>query len=99
MAKKIVEVVITKRILIDLPEQVLTEEHLTAFKELFWDVDSHDDLYTCAAEQIALYGATYVEGVGLPSEMELTELPANGSEFHYELQEEDVETEILEDED
>ena len=62
--KKIVLVTIEKELEIDIPDEMLTPEHVEAFSKTMWEIEGPDELFGHAARQIAYYGAHFVEGLG-----------------------------------
>lgn len=62
--KKTVRVTIEKELEIDIPDELLTPEHVAAFSQSMWEIEGPDELFGHAARQIAYYGAHFVEGLG-----------------------------------
>lgn len=62
--KKTVRVTIEKELEIDIPDEMLTPEHVAAFSQTMWEINGPDELFGHAARQIAYYGAHFVEGIG-----------------------------------
>lgn len=62
--KKLVTVITTQEIEIDIPDDRLTPEFEAEFERGFFDIDGPDDLFTYAAGQVARHGAHFIEGLG-----------------------------------
>jgi len=62
--KKTVRVTIEKELEIDIPDEMLTPEHVEAFSKTMWEIEGPDELFGHVARQIAYYGAHFVEGIG-----------------------------------
>ena len=62
--KKTVRATIEKELLIDIPDEMLTPEHVDAFSKTMWKIDGPDELFEHAGRQIAYYGPIFVEGLG-----------------------------------
>lgn len=62
--KKIVIVTIEKEIELDIPDELLTEEHLEKFSSYMFPVDSVEDLFEHAAQYVARFDQSFVEGIG-----------------------------------
>lgn len=60
--KKIVT--IEKEIELDIPDELLTEEHLEKFSSYMFPVDSVEDLFEHAAQYVARFDQSFVEGIG-----------------------------------
>lgn len=93
--RRTIEVTITKTIEIELTERHLTEEWLDLIRNGLWDVEDHDELYLYAARQVAEDEDFEIEGIGKPSTNPLSELPNDGSYFHYEIVDEDCEADFV----
>lgn len=78
--KKTVIVTIEKEIELDIPDEMLTEEHLEEFSSYMFPVDSVDDLFKHAGQYVARVDQSFVEGIGNVGYTELLE---------------DIETEML----
>lgn len=78
--KKTVLVTITKEIEVDIPDEMLTEDVLIEFSSSMYKVDQIEDLFAHAAEYVARFDRSFVEGIGNVSYTELLE---------------DIETEIV----
>lgn len=78
--KKTILVTITKEIEVDLPDEMLTEDYLKEFSSFMFYTESQDDLFRYAAQYVARFNNSNVEGVGRVGCTELSE---------------DVDTEIL----
>ena len=78
--KKAVLVTITKEIEVDIPDELLTEEHLEKFSSYMFPVDSVGDLFEHAGQYVARFDQSFVEGIGHVGYTELLE---------------DIETEIV----
>lgn len=78
--KKTINVTITKRIQIDIPDEMLTDAALKEFSSFMFPVSTSDELFEFAGQYVARLDDNFVEGIG---NVEYTEL--------YE----DVETEVL----
>ena len=78
--KKTILVTITKEIEVDIPDAMLTDEYLEEFSSYMFYVDSADELFEHAAQYIARFDESFVEGIGNVGYTELLE---------------DIETEIV----
>ena len=78
--KKTVIVTITKEIKVDIPDEMLTEDYLEEFSSYMFLVDRKEDLFKYAAEYVARFDSSFVEGIGNVRYTELLE---------------DIETEIV----
>jgi hypothetical protein len=78
--KKTVIVTIEKEIEVNIPDELLTEEHLEEFSSYMFPVDSVEDLFEHAAQYVARFDQSFVEGIGNVGYTELLE---------------DIETEIV----
>ncbi len=78
--KKTILVTITKEIEVNIPDELLTEEHLEEFSSYIFPVDSVEDLFEHAAQYVARLDQSFVEGIGNVGYTELLE---------------DIETEIV----
>lgn len=63
--KKILEVVTRKTIEIDIADVLLTPAHLEEFSEEMWPVDSAEEIFAHAAQQIARHESHKVLGLGM----------------------------------
>ena len=61
--KKTVIVTITKEIEADIPDDMLTEEHLEKFSSYTFPVDSVEDLLERAGQYVARIDQSFVEGI------------------------------------
>lgn len=71
--KKTVIVTIEKEIELDIPDEMLTEESLKKFSSYMFPVDSVEDLFESAAQYIARFDQSFVEGIGNVGYTELHE--------------------------
>ena len=71
--KKTVLVTITKEIEVDIPDDMLTEEHLEEFSSYMFPVDSANDLFEHAGQYVARLDHSFVEGIGNVGYTELHE--------------------------
>lgn len=72
--KKLVKVTIEKEIEIEIPDEMLTEEAIKEFCEHFYaDMDSEDAIIKYAAQYVAQFDRSFVEGIGNVSYTELDE--------------------------
>lgn len=71
--KKTVIVTIEKEIEVDIPDEMLTEEHLEKFSSYMFPVDSVDDLFEHAGQYVARFDQSFVEGIGNVGYTELHE--------------------------
>jgi len=78
--KKTVIVTITKSIEVDIPDEMLTDDHLKSFSAWMFPVFTQLQMFDYAAQYIARCDDSFVEGIGNVSYTE-----------NYE----DVETEVL----
>ncbi len=62
--KKTILVTITKEIEVNIPDELLTEEHLEEFSSYMFPVDSVEDLFEHAAQYVARFDQSFVEGIG-----------------------------------
>lgn len=78
--KKTFEVVITKQIEIDIPDELLTEESLEEFCDMIAPGSDWDDYWEHVAQYVARLDHSFVEGVGqvdyreIDEDVEVTEL-------------------------
>ena len=61
--KKTVIVTIEKEIDLDIPDELLTEEHLEEFSSYMFPVDSVEDLFEHAGQYVARLDQFFVEGI------------------------------------
>ena len=71
--KKTVIVTIEKEIELDIPDELLTEEHLEKFSSYMFPVDSANDLFEHAGQYVARLDRSFVEGIGNVGYTELHE--------------------------
>ena len=71
--KKTVIVTIEKEIELDIPDEMLTEEHLYKFSSHMFPVDSVEELFEHAAQYVARLDQSFVEGIGNVGYTELHE--------------------------
>ena len=71
--KKTVIVTIEKEIELDIPDEMLTEEHLEEFSSYMFPVDSVDDLFKHTGQCVARFDQSFVEGIGNVGYTELFE--------------------------
>lgn len=71
--KKTVIVTIEKEIEVEIPDEMLTEEHLKEFSAHIFPVDSIYDLFEHAGQYVARLDQSFVEGIGKVSYTELLE--------------------------
>lgn len=71
--KKTVIVTIEKEIELDIPDEMLTEESLKKFSSYMFPVDSVEDLFESAAQYVARFDQSFVEGIGNVGYTELHE--------------------------
>lgn len=91
--KRTVQVVTTKDIEIDIPDDKLTPQALAEFSSYMWKVEKPEQLFQYAAAQVAAYGDTrFLEGLGIAAD------EYNRCEGHviYNVTFEETETEIAE---
>ena len=63
--KKTVRVTIEKELEIQIPDHLLTQEHVDSFSKIMWEIDGPDGLFEHAGRQIAYYDdPIFVEGLG-----------------------------------
>lgn len=62
--KRVIQVVITKELEIEIPDELLTKEEIEMFNDTMWNIDGPDDLFAYAAKTIAQYDDGRVEGLG-----------------------------------
>lgn len=90
--KRTVQVVITKQYEIEIADELLTPEEVAAFSDMMWPVSSEDELFTYAAEQLAQYDSSYIEGIGKVSRYTV---PSQDDVVSFELIYDDVAAEII----
>lgn len=78
--KKTVIVTIEKEIEVDIPDEMLTDEYLKEFSSYMFPADSIEELFEYAAQYVARFDQSFVEGIGNVGYTELLE---------------DIETEIV----
>lgn len=61
---KVMRVTITKEIRVEIDDAHLTPEALAEFSASIYKVDRPIDLFECAAQQIARFEPSFVEGIG-----------------------------------
>ena len=71
--KKTILVTITKEIEVNIPDEMLTEEHLEEFSSYMFPVDSVGELFEHAAQYVARFDQSFVEGIGNVGYTELHE--------------------------
>lgn len=71
--KKTVIVTIEKEIEVEIPDEMLTEEHLKEFSAHIFPVDSIYDLFEHAGQYVARLDQSFVEGIGNVGYTELHE--------------------------
>ena len=71
--KKTVLVTIEKEIELDIPDEMLTDEYLKGFSSYMFPVDSIEELFEHAAQYVARFDQSFVEGIGKVSYTELFE--------------------------
>ena len=62
--KKTFEVIITKEIVVEIPDELLTEETLEEFNAVIASGSSMNDMWEHAAQYVARLDSSYVEGIG-----------------------------------
>ncbi|WP_103018149.1 hypothetical protein [Alicycliphilus denitrificans] len=62
--KKTVLVTITKEIEVEIKNDMLTPEALAEFSKFFYEACSPDEMFANAAQQIARFEPSFVEGLG-----------------------------------
>ena len=62
--KKTVIITIEKEIEVEIPDEMLTEEHLEKFSSYMFPVDSVEELFEHAAQYVARFDQSFVEGIG-----------------------------------
>ena len=71
--KKTVLVTITKEIEVDIPDEMLTEEHLEKSSSYTFPVESVEELFERAGQYVARFDQSFVEGIGNVGYTELHE--------------------------
>ena len=61
--KKNVIVTIEKEIELDIPDEMLTEEHLEKFSSYTFPVESVEELFERAGQYVARFDQSFVEGI------------------------------------
>ena len=61
--KKTVIVTIEKEIELDIPDEMLTEEHLEEFSSYTFPVESVEELFERAGQYVARFDQSFVEGI------------------------------------
>ena len=80
MNEKTILVTITKEIEVNILDEMLTDEYLKEFSPYMFPVDSIEELFEHAAQYVARFDQSFVEGIGNVGYTELLE---------------DIETEML----
>lgn len=94
--KKTVTVVIEKEIEIAIPDELCSQEVIDEFSEFMFPIESADDLFEYVAAQIAMHGATFVEGVGLVRDLaSLASGDLDEEDFGFLITADSVEAEVL----